>query len=542
VLTTSSTTEGIDIRDKKGTSVGDRQPVPNLNGTGKNETLPLAALVLMLQNDNNAENFFDHWEKRTGQSVNQVLGAKRGVADPKLIQSSESYLPLSFFEKSIMSGLPVFGGVKSVLYPGTRNTIIDEIHSRKPAKTGDLLWLFERFLIDMFPNGGTIDVVPGSLLPASVYNKIAEFCKKKAYMHHPHWRTMLALTSMPEMGLTERHLPANTVTLAVQTLRKLSSPKGQPVNKPKKGSCKGLAYEMSRQQMPLKTGSKCPKGVIAPTWDLPWTRDVTEDPEDEGAELMGEATGKSDSDAPLFGKRESKDKNKSKADFKKLVAAVDSDSDAPLVGTRASKIKKKSKAEKSESDDDLSLILTLRKPKSAAAIRRDAKTEADESDLDDVPLVPMRRKKEKKAKKEKKRYRSSEDSNSDPMLLDEQYSERKKLVPKSIRKAQKDIGAGSTGVSSTIASSSKLLKTPAPAKTAVAAYATPAATAKASSKRKVTKADDDAFDPIEDDDSEPILAPKRQKKDKTSEATSSKSKSKPKPKPKLAAKVSGRKR
>jgi len=43
--------------------------MPNPKGNSKADTLMIAALVLMLQNDN-ADDFFAYWEDVTGRSVN----------------------------------------------------------------------------------------------------------------------------------------------------------------------------------------------------------------------------------------------------------------------------------------------------------------------------------------------------------------------------------------------------------------------------------------------------------------------------------------
>lgn len=265
----NSTATGIDIRNEAGDSLGDREPVPNRSGSGKAETLPIAGLALMLQNSPNAEIFLAHWEMVTGCSVNQVIGSKVGVVPPELHQSREPYIPATFFaESDTKRGLPVISTSRGVLTTTRLKAYIKSVKSGLPANPGDLLWLLDRFFTETFPNGGKVDLCPGSLHAESVYNKIAAFCAKAKYMHHPHWRTLLALANMTEMGLTERMIPANFLILATQVLREPFS--SQP--RTKNGKCMGESYSLGRQVIDI--GNVCPNGLIVDVEEPPLVQDI----------------------------------------------------------------------------------------------------------------------------------------------------------------------------------------------------------------------------------------------------------------------------
>lgn len=71
----------------------------------------------------------------------------------------------------------------------------------------------------MFSNSGNVDLRPEILHIPLVHHKIMTLYAKVTYMHYLHWRALLALANMTEMGLLERWTPANYLMVAIEILR-----------------------------------------------------------------------------------------------------------------------------------------------------------------------------------------------------------------------------------------------------------------------------------------------------------------------------------
>jgi hypothetical protein len=266
VLTNYSTAFGLDIRDAAGASLGDRQPMPNMAGNSKTETLPIAGLVIMLQDQSNTEGFFDRWEEVTGSSIDEVIAENINISkNDGSFPTGDLYLPATFFASSGSKlGLPVLSTPNDVLSAKLMTTHVDAVKCRSPARPGDVLWLLDRFLTEMYPQGGKVDLCPASLHLPSVYNKIREFCLKRTYQDHPHWRTLAALVYLTEKGLYERHIPANYLLLGIEVLR-------QPFFSEtirRTGAKYGQLYEIDRPVLTI--GTTRPAGVVAAIVNLPW--------------------------------------------------------------------------------------------------------------------------------------------------------------------------------------------------------------------------------------------------------------------------------
>jgi hypothetical protein len=201
--------------------LGDRKPITT--GSNKTETLPLASLVITTSEQAGVATFFSHWEEVTGRSSNEVLGAKRGwnaetSTFAALQTANEGYLPVEYFANSRSKRALPFTSSKltSNGYRGYLSRIEREL---LPAHTGDLLWLIDRFFQEKLPQGGDVDLISASIHANSVYRLIATFCDQAKYKHHPHWRTLMAFVSMAEMGLDERAVCSNAMTMAAEVLR-----------------------------------------------------------------------------------------------------------------------------------------------------------------------------------------------------------------------------------------------------------------------------------------------------------------------------------
>ncbi|KAJ4324331.1 hypothetical protein N0V94_001390 [Neodidymelliopsis sp. IMI 364377] len=247
---------GLDIRDAAGASLGDRQPMA---GKSKNETLPIAGLVIMLQDQPNAEGFFDRWEEVTGNSIDGVLAKNVNIRKYNgNFPATGHYLPATFFARSSSErGLLVLSTLNGVLTAKLMARHVDAVKRRSPARPGDMLWLLDRFLTGMYPQGGEVDLCPGSLHLLSVYNKIRYFCDERTYQDHPHWRTLVALVDLTEKGLYEGHIPANYLLLGIEVLR-------QPIANEavvRTGTNNRQRYEIDRPV--LRIGTTRPAGIVA---------------------------------------------------------------------------------------------------------------------------------------------------------------------------------------------------------------------------------------------------------------------------------------
>jgi hypothetical protein len=98
-----------------------------------------------------------------------------------------------------------------------------------PANPGDLLWLMDRLFTKALVKE-EIDLISPSVHPNSVHRLIATFCTEGTYKHHPHLRTFLAIANMAEMGVNERKVCDNALTLAADILRGPFTTKGKPAN------------------------------------------------------------------------------------------------------------------------------------------------------------------------------------------------------------------------------------------------------------------------------------------------------------------------
>ncbi|KAJ4316457.1 hypothetical protein N0V94_005448 [Neodidymelliopsis sp. IMI 364377] len=274
------TATGIDIRDADGVSVGDRARMPNASGNA------------------NRDEFLNHWEHMTGSSVNNVLGTVLGMVSPGDRLTSERYLPASFFaEFDAPIGLPLLSSTSRTLRQSYLEPFVKEVKQRSAAQPGDVRWILDRFFAEEYPGNSEseVNLCPGSLLKdESAYEKIKHFCAKPTYKHHPHWRTLLALANITEMGMYERHMSTNYLALAAQVLRRPY----KATNKRKKDKVMGEGFEIGHQVLII--GKTCPPGVIAPVGDLPWAQDVTVESDQDVAEVSdddneGEAEKKADS-------------------------------------------------------------------------------------------------------------------------------------------------------------------------------------------------------------------------------------------------------
>jgi hypothetical protein len=281
-----STSTGIDLRNNAGNSVGDRKPL--VTGAGKSVTLPIAVLALMLHDQATGPVFFSHWEEITGCSVNEVLASTLPISSEESSQShtaNETYYPAAFFEQSHSKrGLPLVAATGSSFMKPVYNTVLSQIKKTLPANPGDLLWLLDRFFLEMFPNGGEVDLVSASVHSNSVYKQVAMFCAKATYKHHPHRRTLLALGSMAEMGMDERIIPAHALTLATDILRGPYTKRNKTANL----TIAGEKRSTSRAVLTFKNAR--PDGVINEVdepqlmQDVIVEEDVTDDEEDNAGD------------------------------------------------------------------------------------------------------------------------------------------------------------------------------------------------------------------------------------------------------------------
>jgi hypothetical protein len=143
--------------------------------------------------------------------------------------------------------------------------------------------LIDRFISEMLPDGGDLDLVPASIHANSIYSSIALFCSRATYKHHPHLRTFLAFASMSEMGVDERLVPAIALTYVVEILFGKLDKKNKTVNV-KLGN---ESRSMSRVVLTVKADRKA--GVLHDVEDPELEQDIViEDDvtDDEGQQEM----------------------------------------------------------------------------------------------------------------------------------------------------------------------------------------------------------------------------------------------------------------
>jgi hypothetical protein len=240
----------IDIRDGAGKSVGSRKPLAS--GNTKNETLPIASVLLSMSAKQDLAMFIKYWREITGSDARGNLDASVTAAEP--------FLPASFFEASRSKrSLPM---TFRSLRKADLAAHLGAVRATLPANPGDLLWLIDEFLKQEFPEGGDIDLASGSDYCQSVYHKISASCAKARYKHHPHLQTMKSLVSTVESGATERLIATNALSIAFEILREPYSKKTKTLVLKVDGKRKDSSRFVAT------IGSKTPRDTIS-LWDEP---------------------------------------------------------------------------------------------------------------------------------------------------------------------------------------------------------------------------------------------------------------------------------
>ncbi|CAN9092100.1 unnamed protein product [Alternaria alternata] len=276
------TSGGLDIRNAADESVGNRKPL--INGNSKAETIPIASLAITICDQANATAFFLHWEEVTGHSINEVLGSRlvmKNDTSNSFKTADDGFLPASFFENSPSKrGLP-FSWVNPTTMIKSPNKYLSLIRANLPAYPGDLVWLINRFLEEVLPEGGDIDPIPGSIHTNSVYRLVVQFCNQAKYKYYPHLRTFLAFASMAEMGNDERFVPANAFMNVMKIIF------GDVEHKRKTARVKINGESKTMDRLWLTVGKDRETGVIHDVedpeleQDIIIEEDVTEDEDDE---------------------------------------------------------------------------------------------------------------------------------------------------------------------------------------------------------------------------------------------------------------------
>lgn len=138
-LTIPSTPEGIDIRNSAGKALGTSQY--------RSVTLPLLDIINNLSGKPNKDRFLDLWERQTKTKVDDALN--KANSPHQTADATEKIYPASFFEGRQIP-LP------AIAY-SIRVNHLKELEASFPAKPGDELWLVDRFLTEMYPDGGILD-------------------------------------------------------------------------------------------------------------------------------------------------------------------------------------------------------------------------------------------------------------------------------------------------------------------------------------------------------------------------------------------------
>jgi hypothetical protein len=159
--------------------------------------------------------FVGHWEDLTGSLfADVILSAHPHVS----VDRSEGCVPATFFDEDPRCNSLPFprSSITQKMFP----KFLPKIRTTLPAKPGDLLWLIERFLLEVFPSGGELDPVSVSEHPTySVYAKLMSFASRPKYQHHPHIDTLKAMAHLSEQGVDDRRVPWNIFLLSLELLR-----------------------------------------------------------------------------------------------------------------------------------------------------------------------------------------------------------------------------------------------------------------------------------------------------------------------------------
>lgn len=145
-------------------------------------------MVLSLSEDQEAlKVILHHWQ----ETVDINLPERWDVTDDIDTPWTDALYTASLFNTSTLKIALYFTlkSYKKIAYLWHLTTLCNTLS----ANTGDIFWLFDRYLAGYLPNRGELDLAAVLEFRNYVYHSIANFGAQRQYEQYPHLRTPLAL-------------------------------------------------------------------------------------------------------------------------------------------------------------------------------------------------------------------------------------------------------------------------------------------------------------------------------------------------------------
>lgn len=98
---------------------------------------------------------------------------------------------------------------------------VESLLRRLPLHPGYLLWLLDRLLLQVFPEGGTLNCADPSLFPKanSLWPKISQFCERSRFCLHPHAEYLWSVAERASQGTYATQKAVVSLHVALKMLR-----------------------------------------------------------------------------------------------------------------------------------------------------------------------------------------------------------------------------------------------------------------------------------------------------------------------------------